>query len=299
MNLLNDMYEKLETDFKDKDTISKIYFIYESLCELFQYDSRWHWAIGEERLQDEIFNKEIDITNVTSNKVVCSSFSKMFCELADLLLSNDENYDMSLLQGELAHCFAITYLKDNTVIEIDPLGNTNDFLNIKKGLPIQGIKIISLYDDPIYLEERALRESEYRNDALYLQFLKKIGEEMREQEAYKLDPTLTLFDWFRTTTNFHSMGLNEANGLFLLTVSNIAQTSAQNLMFRIMFLYDPVADDVKLIYKVPSTTEEDSHYCMRLEQGNIEIQKIEEPITDYIARYRSFTDDREKYLSKK
>lgn len=223
----------------------------------------------------------------------------MFCELADLLLSNDENYDMSLLQGELAHCFAITYLKDNTVIEIDPLGNTNDFLNIKKGLPIQGIKIISLYDDPIYLEERALRESEYRNDALYLQFLKKIGEEMREQEAYKLDPTLTLFDWFRTTTNFHSMGLNEANGLFLLTVSNIAQTSAQNLMFRRMFLYDPVADDVKLIYKVPSTTEEDSHYCMRLEQGNIEIQKIEEPITDYIARYRSFTDDREKYLSKK
>ena len=95
------------------------------------------------------------------------------------------------------------------------------------------------------------------------------------------------------------MGLNEANGLFLLTVSNIAQTSAQNLMFRRIFLYDPVAVFVKLIYKVPSTTEEDSHYCMRLELGNIEIQKIEEPITDYIARYRSFTEDREKYLSKK
>ena len=299
MNLLNNIYKKLEDDFQDKDTISKIYFIYEKLCELFQYDSRWCWAIGEEKLRDEIFNKEIDITNVTTNRVVCSSFSKMFFELADILLSDDENYDISLLQGELAHCSVITYLKDNTVIEIDPLDNTNDFLNVKKGLPIQGIKIISIYDDATYLEERALRESGYRNDALYLQFLRKVGEEMRSNEAYKLDPTLTLFDWFRTTTNFYSMGLNEANGLFLLTVSNIAQTSAQNLMFRRIILYEPSTEDIKLIYKVPSTTEEDSHYCMRLEQGNIEIKKIEEPITEYINRYRSFSKDREKYLSKK
>ncbi len=299
MNLLNDLYKKLEDDFQGKDTISKIYFIYERLCEFFQYDSRWYWAIGEEKLQDEIFNKKIDITNVTSNKVVCSSFSKMFCELADLLLLDDENYDMSLLQGELAHCYAITYLKDNTIIEIDPLGNTNDFLNVKKDLAIKGIRITSIYEDPTYLEEKALKESGYRNDSLYLQVLKRVGKEMREQKAYKLNPTSTLFDWFQTTTNFHSLGLNEANRLFLLTVSNIAQTSAQNLMFRRMVLYDPLTDDVKFIYKVPSTTEEDSHYCMRLEQGNIEIKKIEEPIIDYIKRYRSFANDREKYLSKK
>lgn len=299
MNLLNDMYKKLEKDFQNKSTISKIYFIYVRLCELFQYDSRWYWAIGEEKLKEEIFNKEIDITNITSNKVVCSSFSKMFCELADLLLSNDENYDMSLLQGELAHCFVITYLKDNTVIKIDPLGRTNDFLNIKKGLPIQGIKIDSLYEDTTYLEERALRDIGYRNDALYLQFLEKTRKEMREQDSYKLDPSLTLFEWFRTMTNFKSMGLNEANGLFLLTVSKIAQTSAQNLKFKRLALYEPSIDDVKLIYKVPSTIEEDSNYCMRLNQGNIEIKKIEEPITDYIGKYRSFANDREKYLSKK
>ena len=64
-------------------------------------------------------------------------------------------------------------------------------------------------------------------------------------------------------------------------------------------LYEPSIDDVKLIYKVPSTIEEDSNYCMRLNQGNIEIKKIEEPITDYIGKYRSFANDREKYLSKK
>ena len=38
-------------------------------------------------------------------------------------------------------------------------------------------------------------------------------------------------------TNFKSMGLNEANGLFLLTVSKIAQTSAQNLKFKSCLLY--------------------------------------------------------------
>lgn len=144
-----------------------------------------------------------------------------------------------------------------------------------------------------------MREIGYRNDALYLQFLEKTRKEMREQDSYKLDPSLTLFEWFQTMTDFKSMGLNEANGLFLLTVSKIAQTSTQNLKFKRLALYEPSIDDVKLIYKVPSTIEEDSNYCMRLNQGNIEIKKIEEPITDYIGKYRSFANDREKYLSKK
>ncbi len=299
MNLLDDMYKKIENEYKNKSTISKIYFIYEKLCELFQYDSRWNWAIGDDRLQEEIFNQELDITNLTTNKVVCSSFSKMFCELADLLLLNDENYDMSLLEGELSHCFAITYLKDNTIIKIDPLNHTNDFLNVKKRLPIKGITIISRYEDPIYLQERALKESGYSNDNLYLKYLENIGKEMRQNTDYKKDTAVTLFDWFRTTTNFHSLGLTEANGLFLLTVNKITKQNAQDLMFRRIPLYEPSTQDVKLIYKVPSKTKEDIHYCMELEEDEIKIEKVEEPIIDYIEKYRFLKKDREKYLSKK
>ena len=91
--------------------------------------------------------------------------------VADILLSNDPNYDLTLFQGKIGHAYSITSLKDGTHIEIDLVSYTNDFFNVKKGLKFDAVRIKD-NEKKDYLEEYTLLKIGYTNQKLYLEYLK-------------------------------------------------------------------------------------------------------------------------------
>ena len=66
------------------------------MCEELQYDYRWLWGFYDQQLTEKIFNKEINVFDVRDVRVVCTSFSRAYAMVADILLSNDPNYDLTL-----------------------------------------------------------------------------------------------------------------------------------------------------------------------------------------------------------
>lgn len=71
MNLI----EKVESGIlsPDWDLYTKARYLYLKSCEYFTYDYRYYY--GDIHLTRELLNKEIDLENVTDNKVICGSWS--------------------------------------------------------------------------------------------------------------------------------------------------------------------------------------------------------------------------------
>lgn len=304
MNLITTLYNELEENYQDDsvpsiaNTVGKIYYVYKRLCEIFQYDCRWYWAIDDQKLKDDIFDQEINIANVEDTKVVCSSFSKVYSELADILLSGDENYDITLTKGEYSHCFASTYLRDGTIIYVDPIKNANDLFSIKKGLPMKGIEIESFNEDKNLLEEYALYKINYQNQNLYSQYLQLVREELLDSKECPTKKVNELFHYFKNTSSFKDMGLKEVNDLFLLSVFRVTYQDAKELGFKRLILYDFSNKKVKLLYRVPKNENEVENYCVSQENGNITWKKIEEPVSLYIDNYRTIAGEKKVYLKK-
>ena len=305
MNLITTLYNELEKLNQEDSithsnmiTISKIYYIYKRLCEIFQYDCRWYWAIDDQQLKDTIFDEELDISNIKEPKVVCSSFSKVYAELTDILLSGDENYDITLTNGEYSHCYANTYLKDGTIIKIDPIKDANDLFSVKKGLPMKGIQIESMDEDKTLLEEYALHKINYQNQNLYSQYLQLVRDELLNSKECNPKKANELFHYFKDTSNFKDMGLKEVNDLFLLSVFRITYKDAKDLGFKRLVLYDFSKKEVKLLYRIPKSENERENYCLSQEHGKITWEKIKEPVSLYIDNYRTISGEKKVYLKK-
>lgn len=299
MNLKEILKSKLENNYQNLDTIGKIVYIYKKLCEVFQYDCRWYWAIDDQPLQIEIYERKLDIENLEDIKVVCTSFSDIYCNIVNSLLTKEEDYDISLPYGELSHCYSITQLMDGTTIEVDPIDGTDDFLNVKKGLPFRGLKIYTREDDGEYLLEKAMYDINYTKQNLYLKYLHLVRDELIEEKSNIT--TNRLFHFFIDTTNFSTLGIKETNDLFLLTVKQTMNQDAKSLKFKRLVLYDNENKKVNLLYQVPKDENEVEYYSLTTKEDKISWQKVEEPISEYIenSNYHFVEEDKVKFLTKK
>ncbi len=82
MNILKMMEEELAANSSWSLDQQKRH-LYLRSCELFTYDTRYYYA--NETLKNQIYNRFIDLTDVTDNRVICSSWASEvlapFCQL--------------------------------------------------------------------------------------------------------------------------------------------------------------------------------------------------------------------------
>lgn len=87
MNLI----EKVESAISnpDWDLYTKARYLYLKSCEYFTYDYRYYY--GDINLTRELLNKEIDLENITDNKVICGSWAnQVYIPLLELIGINGE-----------------------------------------------------------------------------------------------------------------------------------------------------------------------------------------------------------------
>ena len=79
--------ETIHNELKDKHLtdLERVRYIYVRCCQIFHFDSRWHYTSvwKDDELKKQIFNREIDLENVQDTSVVCRSGSiaaKTLCE---------------------------------------------------------------------------------------------------------------------------------------------------------------------------------------------------------------------------
>lgn len=273
MNLFEFLYNGLERDYQNSLLIEKIFYIVKTMCEYFQYDGRWLWSVDDDTLKNEIFDYELDIFNVKSKKIVCSSFSKAYCELANSLLSCDANYDISLTEGEESHVYAKTYLVDGTIIKIDPFKYTNDLLNIKKGLPFKAFKIVNTNNFEYLEKEESLKKRSTNND-LYLDYLKLLREEICLNQSLTKKKENEIFKFIIKYSNFNNLGLKEASDLILTSLIRITMKNSYNLDYKRHILYDCQKKDNNLIYQIPKDDKAYEFYKMYLDNDKIKFDYI-------------------------
>ena len=177
MNLYDILEKELEEKSNDWNIIDKLNYIYIRTLQLLSHDSRWKYS-NNTNLKNELFDKEVNIFNVEDNRVICSSWSKIYSDLVNILLSNEELFDMSFTEGNIdPHMYTRVFLYTGETIDYDPLNNTDDFLNAKKNLPIKGIRINNKNDswENDYIIEKSLNKIGYEIDTKnYLINLKEL-----------------------------------------------------------------------------------------------------------------------------
>lgn len=273
MNLVKILYDGLEKDYQDASIIEKMFYIVKTMCEYFQFDSRWWWSNDDDELEQKIFNYELNVYDVKSRKVVCSSFSKAYCEVANILLFNDENYVLSKIQEGEMHMYSQTYLKDGTVILVDPLRFTNDFLNLKKELPFRAFEIVSTNNSYYQKEEQKLK-LKYTYNSLYLQYLKLVRKEICLGQNLSVKKKNEIFKFIINHTNFNNLGLKEASDLVLYSLTQITSETSGQLGFKRHILYNLDNSEIKVVYQVPKNKKKDEFYCM--------YEKDDKIIIDYL-----------------
>ena len=101
MNLV----EQLAYELKDKHftEFEKVRYIYLRCCEIFSFDSKWHYTnlFNDTKLKEEIRNKEFDIYNIDSPLVVCHTVSK---KILKPTIEELTNLEIDILEGEHTMC---------------------------------------------------------------------------------------------------------------------------------------------------------------------------------------------------
>ena len=289
MNLYNKIRKELEEKHYD-DTITKIVLIYIRLCEKIQYDDRWRYAekTHNNEILDELFNQEINIYDTETLKTVCHGFARAYCQLANELLSFDQNYDISLTKGSISHEFIETYLTDGTIIEIDPFSNPtaiSDLLNVKKGLSPAGISISNSpeYNDE-YRKEKALHLINYKNNNLYIKYLQLLKKELLKEKRCTPEKINELFHFFKDTSNFTGLGIKEVQELFYLTITEITNCVPSELHVYKKESYNPITQKVNYLYQIPIDSENDEYFTLEEKAGNITWEQVKKPIKEYSNR---------------
>ena len=300
MNLYNEIRTILEEQVvknEEYNIIDKIVVIYTKLCEQFNYDVTWLWAAQQKdhKRMAEVLNKDISILKVEDEVIACGGFASAYKRLADMLLSDDENYIETNIIMTNKHRYAKTMLEDDIAVELDPFDNetASDILNIKKGLTPCGITIIDnkSHDEEKedIIKQQALKSIKNNNN-LYLQYLHLLKEELLENKK----TTYEIFNYFKDTTNVSSLGLKEVNDLFALTMNKVTNKTQKELNIGRLILFNPEKEEIKFLYSIPNKNNKE-HYCLEKQDQEVTWKKINDPVK-YIDNYQSNSPKKIKYL---
>lgn len=145
MNLI----EKINNELIDKhfNEFEKQRYIYLRACQIFSFDSRWHFAeiFDDYKLLNYIATKKIDLEHINNDRlVICYNFSMY---VLDKLLKELTNSDTKIHLG--THCFLMSNIND-VIWKLD--ATMGDLAAVKIGLKTEGFKTENM-NYRKYLEE--------------------------------------------------------------------------------------------------------------------------------------------------
>lgn len=145
MDVLAKLDEELEAR-KDYTLEQKKRYIYLRTCQLFSYDSRYHYCTYEllgkkaEQIKEEIINYKINLENVSNFNVVCKNYSE---DIYSVALKKLLDVDSEIAKGR-GH-FYVELKENNQTIKAD--ATLGDLTRAKMRLMTHGYKV---YGDKNY-----------------------------------------------------------------------------------------------------------------------------------------------------
>jgi len=138
MNLIENIYNALNG--KGYDDFTKIRWIYLYVCELFSYDTRYY--IASDSMKLEIYNTEINPTNVEEFEVVCYALSRVLIDVLE-----EFGYKGEIIR-ETDKTFTHVYVHvkmDGYILRLDPTKH-HDITRVKMNIPTKDFEALSDYE---------------------------------------------------------------------------------------------------------------------------------------------------------
>lgn len=162
MNLLQILKKEIENlNYHDEFTIAR--YLYLRSGQFFIYNPEYQFY--DEKQKETAYQEELDIENVKSNQIICSSWAKVFYNLLKAF-----NIKCELIDNQ-SHAYVIIFLQDYKIIA-DLTKGYEDINRIKFGfstnhykcleddqfaLKLKETDILLGYCNPLYYEERLKR----------------------------------------------------------------------------------------------------------------------------------------------
>lgn len=265
MNLCEILRTELEKKGKDWSLLERALYIYFRTCQCFNYDETYYggnmYTIG----------RRFDMTKIDDYKLVCSTWSYLYKDLADALLGGDEAYERTVILSEDEHNYINILTNNNETLLLDPVSTSDDFLVASRGFdfgvgPGKGIMYI---EDGIINDEKAKMMLGKVIDGYscnYLDYLKLVKEELKQK--YHTDELSTLgseelneiFVYILATSNFRDLGIMEANRLIHKSLIELFGISGCSSKFSAEKCYGDVLRNSYYDLTVPKNDDENEVY---------------------------------------
>lgn len=218
MNLYEILRTELEKKGKDWSLIEKALYIYFRTCQCFNYDETYY---GGNRYTAD---RKFDMTKINDYKLVCTTWSYLYKDLVEALLSTDENYKKTAVLFEDVHSYINVITKNGETLLLDPVSPGGDFLAASRGFDFE----FGLGKGIIYFEDNNINDEKTKEmldkviggyTCNYLDYLKVLEVELKQKYHTNNLNTLTneelneVFVYLLTTANFKDLGIIEANEL--------------------------------------------------------------------------------------
>ena len=130
------LFEIINRELSDKhlNEFEKVRYIYLRTCEIFSFDSKWHFAdlFDDYELLNFIAGRKFDIKDIDDRLVVCYSYTRY---ILDELLREFTSIDTKIVMG--THCYLIANISGERWILDATMG---DLAAVKIGLPTGGFR---------------------------------------------------------------------------------------------------------------------------------------------------------------
>ncbi len=242
-DLLELLGDELEEKGQEWSTKEKCDYIYIRMCQLFNFDERWAYTSNNE-LMNKIFDKKFDITEIDSRKTVCNGFSNAFCDTVSFLPDLFEDFEDIELLGNLGHVYSMINFKKEGLYYYDPIGQTNDFLNVKKNFPIEGIIYCGPdVDDAEICQMRSYKKIRYSTEGL--DKLRRVSSRL-QGIFYSADE---YFNELLRLSDFTGLGMYEVNNLLNMQTKNAFGLNLNEYDIRLAKLEDE-SGNISFLYYV-------------------------------------------------
>lgn len=284
-----------EIEGKDWSELEVARYIYIRLGQLLVFDPLY--VVGTSAIKNKLFYQAVDVENLESNKIVCSTWSKIYSELLNEL--GIEAY----IAGNKHHEYVIVNIDGNEFRVDATEGTYSDLTRIKYGdetayfRKMEGIEEFDQqinYKKQIYLKEVLIMLSKEIRDKDIIKEYLGIKDEMTANEKLKIkfEFIIELLNRSATEEKGYIDGIN-----FIYTLADYLLTPYERETVKENDYYKINDDDcINLVIFEISLEEGNVYYCFaQHENESYTIEKIEkEKVLSYDNTFHS--KNREFYL---
>lgn len=218
INLYEILKKELEKKGKDWSLIEKALYIYFRICQYFNYDETYY---GNNRYT---VSRRFDMTKIDDYKLVCTTWSYLYKDLADALLKEEKDYKATSVLKEDEHQYINVITNNKETLLLDPVSPGGDFLAASRGFELG----VGLNKGIMYFENNNRNDKRAKEmldkvivtySCNYLDYLKLLKEELINKYNTNNLSSLNgqelneIFVHILTTSNFKDLGIIEANEL--------------------------------------------------------------------------------------